>query len=199
MTANNTPKAQSFVERGAAEPTDLHRNFAAWIKRETGVDVDLKSVQLACTLRMDFQRSEDNQTELANRKQTAALKAQKAKLAKAARLEAQIAKLRAELEGNTEAETETEVKEEPHVCTMESDCPVCKGEDVTKPAPVNAISPDAERGGDSVNAIAPEGAYEAIVGKKDEDAPAEPAQDETPAEAPAKPVRRRTRKTAPKA
>lgn len=93
--------AKSFAERAASEPTDLHRNFAAWLKEQTGVDVDLKTVQLACSMRMDFQKSEENQDHLADRKQAAAAKKAKAAADKKARLEKQLAALQAELAKET--------------------------------------------------------------------------------------------------
>jgi hypothetical protein len=43
----------------AAKPaTPTMVAFAEWLKAETGVDVDLKSVALAGSLRMDFQKSD---------------------------------------------------------------------------------------------------------------------------------------------
>ncbi|MFC8266995.1 hypothetical protein ACFUIZ_14900 [Streptomyces cinereoruber] len=92
----NTKK--SFTERAKAEPTDLHRNFAAWLKEQTGVDVDLKTVQLVCSMRMDFQRSEENQNDLQARKTAAAARKEKAAAAKRASLESRLAKIQAELE-----------------------------------------------------------------------------------------------------
>lgn len=114
MTENTAKKtsAQSLQDRAAHEPTDLHKNFAEWLKVNTGVDVDLKTVQLACSMRMDFQRSEDNQADLAARKAAAAAKAEAAKRMKRERLEAQLAKIQAELENKDEAPKE-EVQEAP--------------------------------------------------------------------------------------
>lgn len=106
--AENTTKttAQSLRDRAANEPTELHKNFAEWLKANTGVEVDLKTVQLACSMRMDFQRSEDNQKDLAARKAAAAEKAEKALQAKRAKAEAMLAKLQAELAGTTEDKPE---------------------------------------------------------------------------------------------
>lgn len=96
---------KTLAERAASAPTDLHRNFAQWLEIETGVKVDLKTVQLACSMRMDFQRSEDNQTDLAKRKAAAVTKRKAEAAAKKARLEAQLAKLQAELaKGDESAE-----------------------------------------------------------------------------------------------
>lgn len=106
MTENMSNK-KSFADRAATEPTELHKQFAAWLKERTGVEVDLKTVQLVTTLRMDFQRSEENQTALKDRKAAAATKAETDKAKKLAKLEAELAKLKGE------TATETATPEEP--------------------------------------------------------------------------------------
>ncbi len=53
------------------EPTQLHKNFAAFIEEQTGYAPDLKTVQIATVLRMPFQRSEANQADLAARRKAA--------------------------------------------------------------------------------------------------------------------------------
>ncbi|MFD5508425.1 hypothetical protein ACFWIB_11715 [Streptomyces sp. NPDC127051] len=98
----SSTNAKTLAARAASAPTELHKNFAAWLKAETGVDVDLKTVQLACSMRMDFQASEANQADLAKRKKAAADKKQKAAAEKRARLEKQLAALQAELAKETE-------------------------------------------------------------------------------------------------
>jgi hypothetical protein len=95
---------QSFAERAAAAPTDLHKAFAAWITEKTGVEVDLKTVQLVTTLRMDFQASPENQASLAERKAKAEAKRKGAAERKKARLEAELAKLRAGKEESPKVE-----------------------------------------------------------------------------------------------
>lgn len=95
--------AKTLAERAATEPTELHKNFKAWLEEHTGVEVDLKTVQLACSMRMDFQKSEENQADLKARKQAAAEKAAKAKAEKIAKAKAQIAKLEAEVAAETAA------------------------------------------------------------------------------------------------
>lgn len=95
MTENTTTK-KTFAERAAVEPTELHKRFADWLKEQTGVDVDLKTVQLVTTLRMDFQKSDDNQTALAERKAKAAEEAAKKATARKAKLIAELAKLNGE-------------------------------------------------------------------------------------------------------
>lgn len=94
MAENNTPSKKTFAERAAAEPTELHKQFADWLKEKTGVDVDLKTVQLVTTMRMDFQSSEENQAALKERKAAAAKKAEEAKAKRLAKLEAELAKLK---------------------------------------------------------------------------------------------------------
>lgn len=58
----------------AKAPSDLHKNMAKWLEETTGQVVDLKTVQLVCSLRMEFQASEANQSDLAIRKAAAAKK-----------------------------------------------------------------------------------------------------------------------------
>ncbi len=41
-------------------PTDLHEDFAVWLQEEIGMDIDLKTVQAVCVLRMVYQRSDRN-------------------------------------------------------------------------------------------------------------------------------------------
>ena len=94
--SENTTTAKTFAERAATEPTELHKNFAAWIKAQTGYDADLKTVQIVCAMRMDFQKSDENQNALKDRKANAAKKAEEAKAKKLAKLEAELAKLKGE-------------------------------------------------------------------------------------------------------
>lgn len=100
---SESTNAKSFAERAQSEPTELHKNFAAWIEEQTGIKPDLKTVQIVCSMRMDFQRSEENQTDLAKRKAEAAAKRKKQAAEKRARLEAQLKKLQAELSEETAA------------------------------------------------------------------------------------------------
>ncbi|WP_327747988.1 hypothetical protein [Streptomyces europaeiscabiei] len=114
MTTENT-NAKSFEERAASEPTELHKNFAEWLFIQTGIKPDLKTVQLACSMRMDFQRSDENQKHLAARKQAAAKKAADAKAAKIAKAKATLAKLQAEIAAEEAPETPAPVKATPAV------------------------------------------------------------------------------------
>ncbi|MFE3516669.1 hypothetical protein [Streptomyces sp. NPDC059166] len=103
-----TTNAKSFEERAASEPTELHKNFAEWLFVQTGVKPDLKTVQLVCSMRMDFQRSEENQKHLADRKKAAADKAAKAKAAKIAKAKETLAKLQAEIAAEEATSTPAE-------------------------------------------------------------------------------------------
>lgn len=83
----------NFEARAAAQPTELHKAFAEWLAVKTGCKIDLKTLQLATTMRHDFQRSEENQKALAARKAKAA-KAKKASAAKkAAKLQEKLAEV----------------------------------------------------------------------------------------------------------
>jgi hypothetical protein len=66
----------------AKAPTDLHKNMAKWLEETTGYAPDLKTVQLVCSMRMEFQASEANQSDLAQRR-AAAIAKQEARVAKA--------------------------------------------------------------------------------------------------------------------
>lgn len=90
---SNTPKNYEAI--AAKAPTQLHKDFAEWIYIQTGVKVDLKAVQLASVLRMDFQASPENQKNLAERKAAAAAKKKASAERKKARLEAKLAEVKA--------------------------------------------------------------------------------------------------------
>src|SRR5690242_9973246 len=95
---NKTPK--NYEALAAKAPTQLHEDFAQWLYVQTGVRVDLKTVQLVTVLRHDFQASPENQKALADRKAKAAA----AKKASAERKKAKLEKMLAEI--NDEAKTE---------------------------------------------------------------------------------------------
>lgn len=90
---SNSPK--NFEALAAKAPTQLHQDFAEWLFIQTGVKVDVKSVQLACSFRMDFQASPENQKSLAERKAAAAAKKKASAANKKARLEAKLAEVKA--------------------------------------------------------------------------------------------------------
>lgn len=94
-TANTTKNYEALA---AKAPTQLHQDFAEWIYVQTGVKVDLKTVQLVTTLRMDFQASPENQAKLAERKASAAAKKKASAERKKAKLQAELAKLKGEAE-----------------------------------------------------------------------------------------------------
>lgn len=62
------------------EPTSLHKHFAEWIEKKTGIRPSDKDVQLAVSLYKDFQASPENkeQQEKEKAERKAALEAQKA-------------------------------------------------------------------------------------------------------------------------
>lgn len=84
---------KNYEARAAAAPTALHEAFAHWLFIQTGVKVDVKSVQLACSMRMDFQASPENQANLAERKAKAAAAKKASASRKKAKLEAELLKL----------------------------------------------------------------------------------------------------------
>jgi hypothetical protein len=88
----NTPKNYEAIATKA--PTQLHEDFAQWLYIQTGVKVDLKTVQLVSVLRMDFQASPENQKNLADRKAKAAAAKKASAERKKAKLEAALAKLK---------------------------------------------------------------------------------------------------------
>ena len=94
---SNTTKSPKNFEALAAKPaTELHKEFAEWLFIKTGVKVDLKTVQLAVSFRMDFQASPENQASLADRKAKAAADKKASASRKAAKLEAKLAEVKAE-------------------------------------------------------------------------------------------------------
>lgn len=139
MTENTASKKKTFEERAASKPTELHEAFAKWIEMETGYKPDLKTVQLAVSLRMDFQKSAENQASLAERKAEAKKKAEEAKAKKLAKLQAELAKLK----GEEAAPVETEEKpEEPAEAPKdESEAPA---EEAVENAPEEAAEPVEE-------------------------------------------------------
>jgi hypothetical protein len=93
--AKNAPRAD-LAER---EPTQMHTDFADWIAEQTGVEVDVKSIQLGTLLRGEFQKSEINQSRMAASKEAKeaaaearAAKAEERAAAKAAKAEKAAAK-----------------------------------------------------------------------------------------------------------
>lgn len=105
---NKTPK--NFEELAKKAPTQLHEEFAHWLFIQTGVKVDVKTVQLAVSFRMDFQASPENQKSLAERKAAAAALKKSSAARKAAKLKAELAKLAGKAEEPVE---EIEAPKEP--------------------------------------------------------------------------------------
>jgi len=96
MAANTNKTPKNYEAIAAKAPTQLHEDFAEWLFVQTGVRVDLKTVQLVTVLRMDFQASPENQKALAERKAAAAARKKASAERKKAKLEAELAKLRGE-------------------------------------------------------------------------------------------------------
>lgn len=105
MAANSPKTPKNYEAIAAKAPTQLHEDFAQWLYIQTGVKVDLKTVQLVTTLRHDFQASPENQANLAERKAKAAA----AKKASAARKQAKLEKMLAEIKGEAKTEEPVEV------------------------------------------------------------------------------------------
>lgn len=117
---NKTPK--NFEALAAKAPTQLHEEFAHWLFIQTGVKVDVKTVQLAVSFRMDFQASPENQKSLAERKAKAAADKKASATRKAAKLQAALAKLKGDA-GKAE-ESKQEVEEVKPVAPVEPSEPV---------------------------------------------------------------------------
>lgn len=115
---NKTPK--NYEALAAKKPTQLHEDFAQWLFIQTGVKVDLKTVQLAVSFRMDFQASPENQKSLADRKAKAAELKKASASRKKAKLEAELAKLKGDAGKAEEPKQEAApVVEEPKAEPME--------------------------------------------------------------------------------
>ena len=115
---NKTPKNYEAI--AAKAPTQLHEDFAQWLYVQTGVRVDLKTVQLVTVLRHDFQASPENQKALADRKAKAAA----AKKASAERKKAKLEKMLAEIKGEAKTEEPAEVAPVEEVKTEKPSEPV---------------------------------------------------------------------------
>lgn len=69
MTARKTTKttpAPRFAHYAEKEATPTMQAYAEWLTRETGYAVDVQTVVLASWLRGEFQKSEENQTRIAD-------------------------------------------------------------------------------------------------------------------------------------
>lgn len=97
-TTPSKPKAPEMAHLLEKDITPVMANYANWLKEVTGYDVDERTVQLAGTQRIVFQKSEMNRGDLASRKEAAA----QAILDREARAEERAAK-REEREKNAEA------------------------------------------------------------------------------------------------
>jgi hypothetical protein len=103
---NGSKMSKDYRAYAAKAPTPTMVAFAEWLKAETGVDVDLKSVALAGSLRMDFQKSDfwknHDSNYLANVEANRAERA-KAQLAKAEEAERKAAERASKARAKAEA------------------------------------------------------------------------------------------------
>lgn len=182
------PNAKSYSDRAASEPTDLHRNFAEWIEAKTGVKPDLKTVQLAVSLRMDFQASPENQAHLKDRKAAAVAKRKADAAARKAKLEAQLAKIQADLAKETAPVVPAAKKAPAKKAVTATPTQPAKATDKPASAPAKARAPRVRR--TAAKAVAP---------KVTPDVPADFDADDLTDSNNAKPVRRTRRTAAPKA
>lgn len=113
-----TPERSALVEK---EPTDLHTGFVEYIAEQTGYDADLKSVQLATILRMDYQRSEANQSRLAS--------------SRTAREEAEAAREQARAEREAKREAKAKADAEKAAAKKEADAKAKSAPAAKKAAP----------------------------------------------------------------
>lgn len=118
MSENTVLENKATADR---DPSPLHESMAAWLEETTGYKPDLKTVQLVASLRIKYQRSEQNQEDLAARRKAAedkvkareeaAIKrAEAAEARKVAKAEADAAKL-AKKEADAKAAAEKAAQE----------------------------------------------------------------------------------------
>lgn len=122
----DVPQFAHLVEK---DPTDLHVRFADWLADNTGLDrdeIDEKTVQLACSLRIEFQKSPENQANLEARR-AAAEKADEERLARAE--ERKKKREQAEVEKAAKAEAKKAAAAKPKAA------PVAKDEDEAEETP----------------------------------------------------------------
>lgn len=75
--ATKKPAATAPLAHFAAKPiSPLMESYVAWLKAETGYDVDPMSVQLSGVLRSTFQKSDGNQKRLAHAAEVKKIEAQ---------------------------------------------------------------------------------------------------------------------------
>lgn len=67
MTARKTTQTPALAAYATKTLTPVIQDYVAWLKAETGYDVDPQSVALASALRGRFQKSAGNQARMAKR------------------------------------------------------------------------------------------------------------------------------------
>ena len=98
---------QNIVDK---EPTDLVIRFAEWLEDNSGYKVDMKSVHLATAARMMFQKSDENQKVLEERREARLQSIDEKNDRIAAREAASAAKKAAVQEGKVAPKTREKVK-----------------------------------------------------------------------------------------
>lgn len=136
MSENTTLENKVTADR---EPSALHENFRDWIEETTGYDADLKTVQLAASLRIKFQKSEVNQEDLKARK--AAAEAKIGSRAEAAEARAIAAAERAE--AKKKADAEKLAKKEAAALAKAKEAATKTPEQVEDGADVDPMDPEA--------------------------------------------------------
>jgi len=168
----NTERFTKLVDK---DPSDLHERFAEWIADKTGYeDVDVKSVQMACALRIEFQKSPENQEVLAEKRAAA----EEAEAKREEKREAREVKKREEAEAKAKKAATATAKK---AAAKKAAEPVEDDEDEAEEPPAKPVS-RRRRGAATAKA-------KPVVEEAEEEA-------EEPA---AKPVSRRRRRPAPAA
>lgn len=62
------PLREDYTYLADKAPTTLHTEMAAWMTEQTGVKITAKQAQIVAVLRLEFQRSPENQAMLAARR-----------------------------------------------------------------------------------------------------------------------------------
>lgn len=101
--AAQEPLKEDYTYLAEKEPTDLHKEMAAWMTEVTGVPVSAKQAQIVAVLRHEFQRSEVNQESLAKKRKEAAARKVAAAKAKEAREKKLLADLQAKFAEDAKA------------------------------------------------------------------------------------------------
>lgn len=122
MSKKNHTEQNAYAHLAEKDPTPLHQNYADWLKFTTGAEIDVKTLQLATSLRHVFQRSPENQEDLERRRKDAENK----------KFEAE--KRKADAEAKRKADKEAKAKEEEAKQQKAQEKSTAKAEKAAKPA-----------------------------------------------------------------